>query len=665
MRVAVCCGAIWVAGALSASGPRAADELPPIPAIARRLPPPGIEVPREQGNRLREAIDELAMRVDRARPALAKEQAELLPDVEVYLKAVSYALENEEFYDLRDVERAQELLRAGRQRLEELASGKPAWPAQRGPVVRGYRSEIDGSIQPYGVVIPEKLDLEQPCHVYVWLHGRGDKNTELKFILERQSNPGQIVAENAIVVHPFGRHCNAFKFAGEVDVMDAVRAARRAYGQSDPRSSRVVLCGFSMGGAGAWHLGAHYPDRWIAVSPGAGFAETARYQNLTPPKYPPWYEQVLWRWYDVPHYVRNLFNMPVVAYSGELDKQIQAARVMEEAFANEGRKLSHLIGPGMGHKYHPETLQELRGLLARAVDECDLPSGSRDRWSFQTQTLRYSECERVQILGLARHWQDARVDGQPASDKHTLQVTTRNVTALRIAVAPYRTLQLDNQVFAAREADLTLELVDGTWRMVDAYPRQGLCKLPLRQGPIDDAFLAPFLVVTPSGRSSSRLVERWVEFELAHFEDRWRRIFRGDVRQKKDAEVTEDDLRRYHIVAWGDPASNKLLARAAERLPLVWTPEELRVGARTYPAAGHVPVMIYPNPLAPSRYLVINSGPTFREGHDSSNSLQTPKLPDWAVVDLSQLPDANAPGKIADAGFFDERWRFTGAQPAP
>ncbi len=51
--------------------------------------------------------------------------------------------------------------------------------------------------------------------------------------------------------------------------------------------------------------------------------------------------------------------MSVIAYSGELDKQIQAARVMEEAFAAEGQTLSHRIGPGMGHKYHPDVLKEL------------------------------------------------------------------------------------------------------------------------------------------------------------------------------------------------------------------------------------------------------------------------------------------------------------------
>ena len=72
--------------------------------------------------------------------------------------------------------------------------------------------------------------------------------------------------------------------------------------------------------------------------------------------------------------------------------------------------------------------------------------------------------------------------------------------------------------------------------------------------------------------------------------------------------------------------------------------------------------MIYPNPLAPDRYVVFNSGPTFREGHDRTNSLQNPKLPDWAIIDLTQMPDSNSPGKILSAGFFDEHWQLSSEQ---
>ena len=69
------------------------------------------------------------------------------------------------------------------------------------------------------------------------------------------------------------------------------------------------------------------------------------------------------------------------------------------------------------------------------------------------------------------------------------------------------------------------------------------------------------------------------------------------------------------------------------------------------------PVLIYPSPLDSTKYVVLNSGLTFREGHDSTNSNQNPKLPDWAALDITVPADALSPGKVLNAGFFDEEWK--------
>jgi len=66
--------------------------------------------------------------------------------------------------------------------------------------------------------------------------------------------------------------------------------------------------------------------------------------------------------------------------------------------------------------------------------------------------------------------------------------------------------------------------------------------------------------------------------------------------------------------------------------------------------------MIYPNPLPPDRYVVTNSSFTFREYAYLNNARQVPMLPDWAITDVRQKPDAVRPGRIAAADFFGERW---------
>ena len=82
------------------------------------------------------------------------------------------------------------------------------------------------------------------------------------------------------------------------------------------------------------------------------------------------------------------------------------------------------------------------------------------------------------------------------------------------------------------------------------------------------------------------------------------------------------------------------------------------VGAKSFPAANHVPMLIYPNPLNPQRYVVLNSGFTFREADYLNNARQVPKLPDYAVIDVDSPPNATNPSRAALGGFFGERWEL-------
>ena len=132
---------------------------------------------------------------------------------------------------------------------------------------------------------------------------------------------------------------------------------------------------------------------------------------------------------------------------------------------------------------------------------------------------------------------------------------------------------------------------------------------------------------------------------------------------KDDTAVTDADIAAHNLVLWGDPSSNKVLAKIADKLPVHWDAQSLRVGAQTYSGDHHVAVLIYPNPLNRRRYVVLNSGFTFREYDYLNNARQIPKLPDYAVIDISVPASSKAPGGIATAGFFDEHWQLSPGQP--
>ena len=164
-------------------------------------------------------------------------------------------------------------------------------------------------------------------------------------------------------------------------------------------------------------------------------------------------------------------------------------------------------------------------------------------------------------------------------------------------------------------------------------------------------------MVRPTGQPLNAAVGQWAKTGLAEAVFHWRRFFRGEPRVKDDSAITDEDIKNRNLILWGDPSSNRLLARIADQLPIKWSAKEIKVGDQTYDATRNAPAFIYPNPLNPSRYVVINSGFTFPQYAGLSNAQQTPKLPDWAILDLGMSLAERVDGKgVVAANFFGEQW---------
>jgi hypothetical protein len=187
---------------------------------------------------------------------------------------------------------------------------------------------------------------------------------------------------------------------------------------------------------------------------------------------------------------------------------------------------------------------------------------------------------------------------------------------------------------------------------------EGLHKRHDLQGPIDDAFMDSFVFVRPTGTSPNATFQDWVEKEQAHAIEHWRRHFRGEARVKDDTAINDQDIAVANLVLWGDPSSNAVLRRIADKLPIGWDRERIKAGGQDFPADHHALILICPNPLNSDRYVVLNSGFTFREYDYLNNARQVPKLPDWAVIDLRTPPGSRYPGKVVAADFFGEDWRL-------
>ena len=647
-------------------------------AAAERVPPKGVEVPAPVKAELEKSLAALDRDIATLKTDLKerRELIELLPDVQIFANAVRFALEDDMFYGnsktgkVADFDNAKKLLALGAERAKDLRSGKSPWTTQTGPVVRGYNSKLDGTAIPYGLQVPPtfKAGDKSPRRLDYWFMGRDNNNSELHFISGRLNGKSTFTPDNTFVLHPYGRYCNAYKFAGEVDALEALDHVRAHYPVDD---NKISVRGFSMGGAATWHLAAHLAGRWASANPGAGFTDVPTYQKIAPgdEKYP-WYERKLWHLYDTVDYAINLTNSTLVAYSGEIDPQKAAADLMQKTLAALGVKMTHIVGPQTGHKYEPMAQAEVAKLVDAAANKGRdaVPQHIR----FTTWSLKYNRMKWIEIDALEKHWERANIDANFAlgSEKDGFVLHTSNITALSLVFEhgqfPFvkkMPVIIDNALLYTPDpaADKSLRAAfvkrNGKWE-AGAFDESQLRKRHDLQGPIDDAFMNSFIFVQPTGAAFNEKLKKWTDHELAAAIKSWHLEMRGEARVKKDSDITTDDIANSNLILFGDPSSNSVLAKISDKLPLKWTAQALEIGAHKFPADANAPLLIYPNPLNPQKYIVLNSGFTFNAFESVSNARQTPKLPDWAVVDLD-VPDKQRLEKgVKDAGFFGEKWEY-------
>lgn len=555
--------------------------------------------------------------------------ADLLADAVIYRRAVDYVLRfPDRFYRRECYAEALGVVDTGLHRVAELGQNAPSWPAARGLVCRGFRSAVDGSIQPYCVWVPKDYDPKKPTRLDVILHGRNATLNEVSFLASAQS--GKIIWSEAgakgepgcLKLYVFGRGNTSSFWAGEADVYEALASVCSRY-NVDP--DRIVLRGFSMGGTSAWQLGSHDPSRWAAVEVGAGYVETRPEVLQTIDE--PWQRAVL-PIHDASNCAVNLTNVPFVSYAGSLDPQRAQHAIVRQKLAAEGYvaaqlpRARFLVGEGVGHSMTPEMKRRSEAFLASL-----LPRRAAAQFHFVAYTPRYGAFGDFRIDALERLYERAELRG--TRDR----LRTSNVWVLQLGEA--RTLEIDGQQLTGREFTKTAH----GWQ---TGAPAGLRKRAGLQGPIDDAFQEPFLCVPPAGGADA---------QLERFRDDFACYLHGDIRVKAAADVTATDVTAHNLILFGDPATNPWIAKVLPGLPLQWTDREIILAGRAFSAATHTVALIYPNPLNPNRYVVLNTGHTFSpQLFDDTHWLLYPRLGDYAVLDKKTRA-------VQLAGLFDREWK--------
>ncbi len=186
--------------------------------------------------------------------------------------------------DLAFVRRSFETARAY---ADVLLGGEDPYDTARGAMVKAYRSEWDGTLQPYALFVPRDYDGRRPFPLVVALHGAGSNHRHmLRRVFGLDNRAGETDEEAsrndlplpevpALVVAPYGRgEVMGWDGLGEEDVLRVLADVRRAY-KIDP--ARISLTGLSMGGGGTWTLGLRHPELFAALAPVCGVTDVRKW----------------------------------------------------------------------------------------------------------------------------------------------------------------------------------------------------------------------------------------------------------------------------------------------------------------------------------------------------------------------------------------------------
>ena len=437
-----------------------------------------------------------------------------------------------------------------------------------------------------------------------------------------------------------------------------------------------------MGGAGTWHIGLHSPFSMAVIGPGAGFTTTRGYIKNLPAKLPDYQEACL-HIYDAVDYAENAFNVPIVAYSGEIDPQKAAADNIEnalKAIPNFPKTMTHIVAPSLEHKQPPEWFTKCDEEYRKHMTK---PRGWPETVHFVTYTLRYNNAYWAQIEALDSHYERTVLDGTRTKTK--LELTTKNIRRLRLftdeetgySMPKFAIVDGQQVSLTGTQNRVMLQKTDGKWAVIDRHFIPKLPeKSPGRQGPIDDAFMGTFMVIPPTAKGWSPESDIATEARLNQFRSEWNKFFRGKLpegtndaldrlRTKPENLILRLNTKPENLILFGDPASNPTIAKVVGQLPITWTKDTLVVNGKTYDPKAHFPAMIYPFPSQFGGYIVINSGHSFHAAELTGTNAQLyPRLGDWAVLKPKPTKADPAAVEVVDAGLFDERWQFIQAKPA-
>jgi enterochelin esterase-like enzyme len=542
--------------------------------------------------------------------------------------------------------------REARGYLDRLAQGIDPFPEQRGRIrLRGYRSPISVHRQGYAVYLPPGYDPDRAYPMMVVLHGGSANGNLFLGVVLGNNMSWKAYREHLwdlyqprwkpdwIVMAPDGYGQVMWRWMGEQDVLDAIDDVQRHYNVD---ADRVVLCGLSNGGVGAYSMGLRHAYRFAAVLAIAGAPSWLQYAGGVHRE-----ETATLRPLSGLDLAENAINTDFRYFHGRFDTGPMKPKYVREFTSRISslgvpfRETWYDAGHDILYKVHRHgrVYEGLAGAIRnRRPPEVRLVTGdyraNRQHWLTVTRFDRHP--------GLARL--EARASGR------IVTIQTRNALALSIDL---RDVPLDSAGTDAAPVAIVVDgieayrgparalghvvhlvNVDGSWK--PGFPTPAADALEKRRGssgPITDAYFDGMVhVYGTTDKTHTASLKRAAE-RGARGWPLW--LWRHQQRVVPDSAVTDALARESHLVLYGTPGDNLVLRRIADRLPIRIEKNAVVVGDRRFSGTGIGVKFIHPNPEAPDRYVIVQAG-TSLEAVAAGHRLPD-FLPDYVVYDADVI----------------------------
>ena len=175
---------------------------------------------------------------------------------------------------------------------------------------------------------------------------------------------------------------------------------------------------------------------------------------------------------------------------------------------------------------HPESRKTLNAFLYERIK---MGRQIPDHIRFLTYTTRYNRDYWVTLDGLEKHYERAEVDAKRSDDRARYDITTKNLSRLVLRADRPRHARSTSTARSCASSPRPRWLSRN--RMGHGNRRasreKGLRKKHGLQGPIDDAFLEPFLVVRPTGTPWNAAANDQALRMLQRFDRQYSLAYRG------------------------------------------------------------------------------------------------------------------------------------------